>query len=90
MDENKVEKISKLASDWWGRHNITTRSVVLVTLILFAGTIILAWTNQDVKHFDKIINVLSDLVLWLTVAIIAGVNGASVVLDKIIQLKKKG
>jgi len=90
MDENKVEKINKLANDWWGRHNITTRTVVIVTLMLFAGTVILAWTNHDVKYFDKILDALSELVLWLTVAIIAGVNGASVVLDKFIQLKKKG
>jgi len=90
MNEDKNEKISKQAEDWWGKHNITTRAVVLVTLILFAGTIVFAWTNHDVKHFDKIIDVLSELVLWLTVVIIAGVNGASVVLDKIIKLKKKG
>jgi len=90
MDEDKVEKARDLVDDWWGRYNITTRLVVSVTLVLFAGTIINAWANHDVKHFDKIIEVLSDLVLWLTVAIIAGVNGASVVLDKFVQFKKKG
>ena len=90
MDEDKIEKARELANDWWGKYNITTRLVVIVTLVLFAGTIIFAWANHDVKHFDKIIDVLSDLVLWLTVAIIAGVNGASVVLDKFIQFRKKG
>ena len=87
MEEKVINAYNKTV-DWWSKHNITTRSVVIVTLLLFAGTVIASWLGKDVKHFDKIIEVLSDNLLWLTAIIIAGVNGATAIVEKIMQYKK--
>ena len=88
MNEETVVKIHEKTMDWWGKHNITTRTVVFVMLFLFAGTIVSSWLGHDVNHFDKIIDVLSDDLLWLTAIILAGINGATAVIDKILQYKK--
>jgi len=85
---DKISEIQKKTEDFWSRHNITTRMVITVMLILFAGTIIASWLGHDIKHFDKIVDILSDNLLWLTALIVAGINGASVLLDKYHQISK--
>jgi len=83
-----IENIRDKAVDWWGKHNITTRTVVLTILFLLVGTVMLAWLGKDIKYFSEILHTLSDTLTWMTIIIIAGVNGASAILDKIIQWKK--
>jgi len=83
-----IEKIEQKAVDWWAQHNITTRTVIMVVLMLFAGTVIMSWFGKSISHFDKIIDVLEDTLLLLTVMIIAGVNSAPLIMEKIIKWKK--
>ena len=86
----KIDKIQEKAVDWWGKHNITTRTVILTILFLIVGTVVLSWLGKDIKHFDVILEKLIEAVLWLTAVIIAGVNGAPMIVEKILEWKKKG
>jgi len=80
--------MNKKLNDWWARHNVTTRTILFVTLILFAATILKVWLGGDVKHFDKIMDILSQMLLWLTALIIGGINGASTLMDKYGEIVK--
>ena len=85
---NKIENLNQKAMDWWAKHNITTRSVVIVLLILFIATIVAGLLGYESKYYNTIIETLSTDILWITVIIIAGVNGATAILDRLIELKK--
>jgi len=90
MEDNKIEKIRDKAIDWWGRHNVTTRFVVITLTILLAGTVICGWLGKDnnINHYVDILKVLSETITWIVVIIVAGVNGAPAILEKIIEWKK--
>jgi len=88
MNENMQNKIVDLenhllkADDWWGKHNITTRFIVLANSLMLMGLVFFELlTGKDVPHFKEMLNVIGDIVLYTTITIIVGVNGIKVFLN---------
>jgi len=87
---DKVQQGVTKFVDWWDKHNISTRTVLITVLILFAATVVLGLLDKAPhNYYTEILHTLSDIVLYITIIIIAGVNGARTILSEILN-KKKG
>jgi len=88
--ENKaINKYSKIRGDFWDKHNITTRVITLSSVILLFFIVLVEVFYKEITKFDLIFSTSSDLVLYLSLAIILGVNGTAKVLDVIAKIKGK-
>ena len=83
--ENLNENLS--ANDWWGRHNMTSRIITLTSTFLLVIVVIADVFGLNMTHYDKTLEYLSDMVLYITIAIILGVNGAPQVLKAFNKLR---
>ena len=74
-----LDQIEKETDDFWGRHNLTTRTITLISTLLL---VIITVTNMflTIPNFDIVFKTLADMVLYITIIIILGVNGATKVL----------
>jgi len=90
MNENQMNEIENhllKADDWWGKHNITTRFIVLANTLMLIGLVFFQlMTDRNIPHFNDMLNVIGDIVLYTTIIIILGVNGIKVFLN----FKKNG
>jgi len=88
--EEAVENINKKlsANDWWGKHNMTTRSITITSALLLVIVVICNIIGVKIEHFDTLISTLSDMTLYITLAIILGVNGAVKLLETIKAYKE--
>ena len=85
MSKLDAQKIIDSKDDFWGKHNLTTRFIVLSsTILLIVLTLLPIFVTKDINHFEVMYKTISDMVLYVTLAIILGVNGLSKVL-KIIK-----
>jgi len=71
---NKAEKI---IDDFWGRHNLTTRFITISSTILLIVIVIADILGVKIPNFDTLFKTLADMVLYITIIIILGVNGAA-------------
>ena len=88
VDFNQVEKYKKVVDDFWGKHNLTTRIITLSSTLLLIILVIIDITGKNIPNFDLIFKTLADMVLYITLVIIIGVNGATKILE-ILQSKNK-
>ena len=86
LEDEIIEKTVDKVEDFWGKHNITTRfTVISSSLLLILLTCVNIFTQYDIKHFDEMFTTISNMVLYISIAIILGVNG----LKQIVKLKGK-
>jgi hypothetical protein len=93
MDKEKViETIKKVeinkADDWWAKHNLTSRIISLSSVFLFIIVVVYGLLGNENLNYELILVTLSDVTLYVTLAIILGVNGLSKVFDSLAKLKK--
>jgi hypothetical protein len=77
------------ADDWWGKHNMTSRTVTLVSVVCLVFLTIYGCIKVPNEHFDNMFNTISGIVLYISLAIILGVNGLTKALDAIKSFKGK-
>jgi hypothetical protein len=85
--ENTLERLK--ADDWWGHHNITTRLITLISSILLVVAVISGLYFKVSEHYDKILNTVADMTLYITLAIILGVNGVKAIGQVLSKIKNK-
>lgn len=88
QETNYTEKLNKLennlfkADDWWGKHNITTRFILLANTLMLMGLIFFeVLTAKQIPHFTEMLDTIGNIVLYTTITILIGVNGIKVFLD---------
>jgi len=94
MDNKKVvelaEKIENYeANDWWAQHNMTSRIISLSSVLMLIIVVIYGLIGKENPNYELILVTLSDVTLYITLAIVLGVNGLSKVFDALGKLKKK-
>ena len=79
INENILSKIN--AEDLWAKHNITTRFITLSSTILLIAITIAAICGIKIPNFEVIFKTLANMVLYITIIIILGVNGATKIMS---------
>jgi len=89
MEDKKIEEGIKKYNDWWSEHNFGTRvslitSLILLTIVVmypfFAPTkeIVLEGiphlVTKDISHYEGILSVTSENMLWQFMVVTLGAN----------------
>ena len=88
--DKKIEDVENKVVDFWDKHNLTTRIVIVTFLVLLSATVAVGLRGgSEIKYFEAILDTLNTSILWLTLAVIAGVNSTRHILNAIIKYKTK-